>query len=98
MRPNHTAVTIAALAFVQHCAPVLALPNADPSSLSLIARAECKPYKIASGDDCSKIAKDRCKIKLDDLYKYNSGLKAKCSSLKVSQNHSIRSSVKHESN
>lgn len=50
----------------------------------VLARADCKAYKIVSGDTCDKIASTRCgNIKLDDLYSYNSGLKAKCGSLKV---------------
>ncbi len=78
------AVAIATLAFFQHV-PVFALPNPEHTTGNLAARADCKPYKIVSGDNCSKIATDRCgKIKLDDLYKYNPGLKDKCNSLKVS--------------
>lgn len=50
----------------------------------VVARADCKAYKIVSGDTCDKIASTRCgNIKLDDLYSYNSGLKAKCGNLKV---------------
>ncbi|KAK1756786.1 hypothetical protein QBC47DRAFT_443416 [Echria macrotheca] len=64
---------------VLHRGCVLALPNGE----LLGPRAECKPYKIVEGDSCSKIASDRCgNIKLDDLYKYNSGLKDKCNNLK----------------
>lgn len=65
---------------------VLALPGGGdvPHFGDLQGRAECKPYKIQSGDSCTKIAKTRCGgIKLDDLYKYNSGLKKKCNNLKV---------------
>ncbi|KAK3360636.1 killer toxin subunits alpha/beta [Lasiosphaeria hispida] len=67
------------------CPGVLALPNGDASYFSdLKARAECQPYKIQSGDDCWKIAQTRCNgIALDNLYKYNPGLKDKCSNLKV---------------
>lgn len=85
MRPNHSAVAIAALTLFQY-APVFAFPNSDPATLG--ARAECKPYKIASGDYCAIIASDRCKISLDNLYKYNSGLKDQCGNLKVSQRNS----------
>lgn len=50
----------------------------------VVARADCKAYKIVSGDTCATIASKRCgNIKLDDLYSYNSGLKAKCNNLKV---------------
>ena len=50
----------------------------------VVARAECKAYRIAGGDTCSGIASTRCGgIKLDDLYSYNSGLKDKCGNLKV---------------
>jgi len=70
----------AALALSTLCPGALALPNGDV----LKARAECKPYKIQSGDNCSKIADERCnRISLNDLYKFNPGLEAKCSNLKV---------------
>ena len=50
----------------------------------VVVRADCKAYKIVSGDTCSGIASTRCGgVKLDDLYSYNSGLKDKCSNLKV---------------
>lgn len=73
MRLNH-AVVLAALG------NLLGLAGASV----IVARADCKAYKIVSGDTCDKIASTRCgNIKLDDLYSYNSGLKAKCGNLKV---------------
>jgi hypothetical protein len=50
----------------------------------IVARADCTAHKIVSGDTCSGIASTRCGgISLDDLYSYNSGLRDKCSNLRV---------------
>jgi hypothetical protein len=78
------AVAAATLAFSLRPG-VLALPNGDALLFSdLKARADCTPYKIQGGDTCDGIAKTRCNgIKVDDLYKYNSGLKDKCNNLVV---------------
>lgn len=83
MRPNQ-APARATLTFIW-CAGVFALPNGDHMASNLRPRAERKPYTIISGNNCSKIASKRYgNIKLDDLYRYNEGLKETCNSRKVS--------------
>jgi len=81
MRTQRAAAGAAALTLLALCPTTLALPGSGV----LQARAECKAYKIQSGDSCWKIAEERCspKISTSDLYKFNSGLEAKCSNLKV---------------
>ena len=77
-------MAVAALTFIRYAGAV-AFPNGDHTASKLGPRAECKPYKIVSGDSCTKIASTGCGgIKVDDLYRYNEGLKDKCSNLKVS--------------
>ncbi|KAM0339000.1 hypothetical protein ACHAPU_011101 [Fusarium lateritium] len=63
---------------------------------NLVSRAECKAVKIEPTDSCYTLATQKCGIKLQDLYKYNGGDSAFCSSLEAGGQVCCSSGVKPE--
>ena len=85
MRPNQVAAR--ATFTLIWCAGVFALPNGDNTTSNPKPRAECNPYMILWGDNCSKISSKLChSMKLDDLYRYNAEVRETSKSRKVSRN------------